>query len=303
MFDVIVPIIDNDSQQIFETLDSIQSQSCVDWQAYIISTKPFPSEIKQKYQPNFNWIIGDTNNLPELLNQGVSLGMSDYLTFALPGQFWYDHHLGTLKGSLNANPPFAYTCFEGGKDYEINYVGARYLDAQHLQLGTAELFYRDAPIPITNLVIPRLNFEKVGGFENPLRLNRDIHVRLCRATTQLPVFIDEITTYCLEQKLPTHLNQFQEMTYISDWTRDNPTLINRKKPSDLTPSYWNWLLRLSGAGELKGRERVDCCGGVENLRSIEEYTYFYKSPLPTDNPDWQHLMTTEDEEWAFLDDL
>ena len=303
MVDIVIPVVLLDIQKLQSALDSIQSQTHQDWQAYVVSNLEIPTTIKSEYSSQFTWIQSSSSLITDLLNEGVTAGTNSQITFLLPWHYWYDIHLSTIVSSSFADAPFAYTCFEAGEDYAIDYVGARYLNAQHLHTGTTELFYRDAPIPITNLLISRLLFDRVGGFENPIELSRDIHVRLCKVTNELPVFIDDITTYCLEQKIPTQLTEFQQMTYLSDWTRSNPTLINRQKPSDLTQSYWNWLLRLSGAEELKGRERVDCCGGVENMRSIEKYNYFYKSPFAADNPDWQHLITTEDEEWAFLEDL
>jgi len=303
MVDIVIPVVSLDIQKLQSALDSIQSQTHQDWQAYVVSNLEIPTIIMSEYSSQFTWIQSSSSLITDLLNEGVTAGTNSQVTFLLPWHYWYDMHLSTIISSSLNDAPFAYTCFEAGEDYAIDYVGARYLNAQHLHTGTTELFYRDSPIPISNLLVTRSKFNYVNGFKNPMELNRDLTLRLCLSSPESPLFIDEITTYCLVQDVPTTLTEFEQLTYISDWTRANPTLINRSCPDSIPIHYWNWLLRLSGAGESKGRERVDCCDGIQNMRRVEAYNYYIEPPFAADNPDWQHLMTTEDEEWAFLEDL
>ena len=52
----------------------------------------------------------------------------------------------------------------------------------------------------------------------------------------------------------------------------------------------------------KGVERPDDAE-VADSRYMSAYAFFHASPAKESNPKWEHLMTTEEEEWAFLDDL
>ena len=207
---------------------------------------------------------------------------------------------------------FYHTAFEGGEDYELSYVGGRYLDAQHVLQGTAGFFYRDTPVWPTTLVVPRCHFETVSGFDErlPVLEDTDLGLRLSLLSDARPQFIDEITAYHLEHadSLVNKPDDFFTMAAISDWNHRFPSLTNAERPANITPVYWEWLRRMSGARELKGVERMNCCGevpcdGIQNMRRVEAYNYYIEPPFAADNPDWQHLMTTEDEEWAFLEDL
>ena len=310
MFDVIIPSKDTPDQYLTTCLNSVMSQTVTDWHCYVVSTAEISPTIRSSYPTDkFTWLLQDESHrfVAGARNQGVKAGSNPYLAFLDADDYWYELHLASFVPRLNTNAVFYHTAFEAGQDYELSYVGGRYLDAQHVLPGTAGLFYRDTPIWPTTLVVPREHFDTVAGFDErlPVLEDTDLGLRLSLLPMAQPLYIDAITAYHLEHEdsLAKKPDDFKTMAAISDWCRRFPSLVNSTRPKDIAVEYWSWLQRMSGARELKGVERMDCCGDIPNRRSMDAFAFFYASPLPADNPDWQHLMTTEDEEWAFLDDL
>ena len=310
MFDIVIPSKATPIEYLKTCFDSLLSQTVQDWHCYVVSVEEIPQEIKTQYpEHKFTWLIQDADRkfAAGARNQGSTAGSNPYIAFLDADDYWYEHHLASFLPYLDSNEVFYHTAFEGGEDYELSYVGGRYLDSQHVLQGTAGFFYRDTPVWPTTLVVPRCHFETVSGFDErlPVLEDTDLGLRLSLLSDARPQFIDEITAYHLEHadSLVNKPDDFFTMAAISDWNRRFPSLTNAERPANITPIYWEWLRRMSGARELKGVERMNCCGDVPNRRSMDEFAFFYASPLAADNPDWQHLMTTEDEEWAFLEDL
>jgi len=300
MFDVIIPVTENSLQPLERCLGSLTSQSVSSWQCYIISKKPISSEFKSRYPSNkLTWIVSKTNDSKsEYRNQAVKNGTNPFLAFLDTEDTWHSNHLESFIPHTKNTASFFHTYFQEGEDY----IKGRYLDSQHVLPNTASLFYRDTPIRLSTLVVPRQHFETVNGFTPQLDILEQVEltVRLTNLPNLQPQYIDELTVTHMDVSIENE-DTFETLTKISDWGRINSSLVTMTKPSHITEVYWAWLRRMSGANELKGQERFDEVNSARRI--IEAYAYFPTSPLSETTDEWNHLMTTEDEEWAFLEEL
>ena len=309
MFDIVVPSKATPEAYLTKCLDSIVSQTVTEWHCYVVSTTDIPLKIRQAYPADkFTWLRQDSSHrfAAGARNQGVVAGSNPYIAFLDADDYWYEHHLSTFLPYLAENQAFYHTAFDAGTSYYQEYIGGRYLDSQHVTPGTAGYFYRDTPVWPTTLVVPREHFLAVSGFDErlPVLEDTDLGLRLSLLPEAQPRYIDAVTAYHLVHgdSLVHRPDDFYTMTAISDWNREFPSLVNQTRPDHISVEYWSWLQRMSGAKEQKGVERPDD-SEVANRRYMSAYAFFHASPLKESNPEWEHLMTTEEEEWAFLDDL
>ena len=319
MFDILIPVYNTNLRYLEKCLKSVQSQTFQDWQCYIVdgSNNVYQKEIYALVETYLDDSRFHYNREQGILGQGASnarnqasrLGKNPYLAFLDSDDWWLENHLATFVDSIEKDSSerisfwfsilhTVVTKRKQGVEIFDKFCLNAYLESQFINPSSSYYYFLRSNLWPTGLVVLRTRFEQIGGFDTNLKYmeDNDLILRLCgdpRKTDSLTTgkFLNILTGYHRRHHnqltSPKNLQESGEEYECNEsifWSR-HPKFNQLVKPVIFTKLYWNWLEWCFKTGKNRG------------MYAIESWSKRYEGE--TVNP----LLTSEREEWAFLDDL
>lgn len=319
MFDIIIPVYNTNLNYLEKCLNSVQSQTFHDWQCYIVdgSDTDYQKEIYELMKKYLNDDRFHYTQEQGILGQGASnarnqasqLGENHYLAFLDSDDWWLENHLATFADSIEKDSSeqisfwfsilhTVITKRKQGLEIIDKFCLNAYLESQFVNPSSAYYYFLRSNLWPTGLVVLRNRFEVIGGFSTNLKFmeDNDLILRLCgdpRKTDSLTTgqFLNTVTGHHRR-----HNNQLTSPRNLqesgdeyerneADFWSCHPTFSELVKPVDLTNLYWSWLEWCFETGKNRG------------MYTIQSWSKRY------DDEKVNPLLTSDKDEWAFLDDL
>jgi len=290
MFDIIIPILKMKPRYLHDCLNSLKAQQYKKFKCYIIDGSPKDWE---HYKESMKVIKGmmkgdkrfeyhrhpnlDEPYVSESQNYGLSLGSNPYVQFLGGDDFFYPHHLISMKDAIDAevdeNVGFWF-CMVRANDKTLldfqtfkvgrvkSYLQNHYLMYPYLQKELYPIFHYGNPIYMNGLILTRKLVEQVGGFNKEYRIGEDIDMIL---------------------KIVKNEKYGRFLPYVGAYLRvHNEQTTNHEKMDSL--SYENkmqWQISLAK----KRLAHIDCeVGWEKSFTTIEEFINIYE-PKWKNDPD------------------
>jgi len=201
MFDIVIPIWKMKTKYLQTCLESLKAQTYADFKCFIIDGTPKDWEHYDKQMKMLQPYLNDNRFrykrhknkerpfVSEAMNQGAELGSNPFIQFLGGDDFFYSHHLSTMKEKIEKEPQpekvGAYFCmvqknqkrildFGEFKVGQVNtYVMNHYLIHPFLSDELQPYFHSGNPILMNGGVFNRKAFEEVGGFDEDLVVAED----------------------------------------------------------------------------------------------------------------------------------
>ena len=202
MFDIIIPILKMKPKYLQDCLASLKTQQHRKFKCYIIDGSP---EDWEQYEESMEVINSMMDNdrrfeyhrhpnldepyVSEAQNYGLSLGSNPYVSFLGGDDFYYPHHLISMKDAIDAEndddvgfwfcmvrandkTTLDFTTFKIGR--VKSYLQNHYLMYPFFNKEYYPFFHYGNPLFMNGLVLKRELVEEVGGFNEEYQIGEDI---------------------------------------------------------------------------------------------------------------------------------
>jgi glycosyltransferase involved in cell wall biosynthesis len=202
MFDIIIPILKMKPKYLHECLASLKAQQHRKFKCYIIDGSPEDWELYKESMDVINSMMKkdrrfeyhrhpnlDEPYVSEAQNYGLSLGSNPYVSFLGGDDFYYPHHLISMKDAIDAelddDVGFWFSMIQTNNksimDFQTFKIGRvrtwlmnHYLSYPHLSKKEYPLFHNGNCIYMNGLVLKRELVEEVEGFNQEYFVGEDI---------------------------------------------------------------------------------------------------------------------------------
>jgi len=202
MFDIIIPILKMKPKYLHECLASLKAQQHRKFKCYIIDGSPEDWEQYKESMDVINSMMKkdrrfeyhrhpnlDEPYVSEAQNYGLSLGSNPYVSFLGGDDFYYPHHLISMKDAIDAelddDVGFWFSMIRVNNkstlDFQTFKIGRvrswlmnHYLSYPTMPKHLYPFFHSGNPIFMNGLVLKRELVEEVGGFNIDYRIGEDV---------------------------------------------------------------------------------------------------------------------------------
>ena len=202
MFDIIIPILKMKPKYLHECLASLKAQQHRKFKCYIIDGSPEDWELYKESMDVINSMMKkdrrfeyhrhpnlDEPYVSEAQNYGLSLGSNPYVSFLGGDDFYYPHHLISMKDAIDAelddDVGFWFSMVRANDktilDFQTFKVGRvkSYLQNHYLMYPFFNkeyypFFHYGNPIFMNGLVLKRKLVEEVNGFNEEYLIGEDL---------------------------------------------------------------------------------------------------------------------------------
>ena len=202
MFDIVIPILKMKPAYLYDCLNSLKSQEYKKFKCYIIDGSPkdwvdYKESMKiikgvMKGDRRFEYHRHPNLEKPyvsESQNYGLSLGSNPYVAFLGGDDFYYPHHLISMKEEIEAekddNVGFWFSMIRANSkrmlDFQTFKIGRirswlmnHYLSYPTLPKKLYPFFHKGNAIYMNGLVLRRELVEGVGGFNLDYQIGEDV---------------------------------------------------------------------------------------------------------------------------------
>jgi glycosyltransferase involved in cell wall biosynthesis len=177
-FSVIIPLY-NKENFIVNTLQSVLQQSFTDFEVIVVndgSTDGSAEKIQQFNDPRIRYFIKENEGVSAARNHGITVALSDYITFIDADDYWYPDFLQQMSRNISRFPE--HKIFAAAIEIETskNIIPAQYSIEK---TGECEIVnYFDASSKTTAIctscaVFHRSIFEEIGNFDTKIKSGQD----------------------------------------------------------------------------------------------------------------------------------
>lgn len=284
LFSVIIPLY-NKAPYVKKALESVMCQSFRDFEIIVIDdgstdeSYPIAKECLNQSEARYNLIHQDNAGVSVARNKGVSVSQGDYLCFLDADDWWSPLFLERMEYMIRKYPEAGiygtnYYYVKNGKvricvtDSATGYINYFQEYAKQLKM----------PLWTGAVCIPRVVFDKMGGFKMQLSLGEDFDLWVRIALKYKVAFLNEPCSFYSQDSNPSWRlvgrlhnpasHMLWNMDYLSDEENNNPDykqLIDALRTYDLFPYY---LSRQYHDAAIKELDRVDWDKQPEKVRRL-----------------------------------
>ncbi len=206
MFDIIIPILKMKPKYLHECLASLKAQQHKKFKCYIIDGSPEDWELYKESMDVINSMMKkdrrfeyhrhpnlDEPYVSEAQNYGLSLGSNPYVSFLGGDDFYYPHHLISMKDAIDAelddDVGFWFSMVRVNSkttlDFQTFKIGRvrswlmnHYLSYPTMPKYLYPFFHKGNAIFMNGLVLKRKLVEEVGGFNVDYRIGEDVDMMM-----------------------------------------------------------------------------------------------------------------------------